>query len=361
MQQSGARVFRLTTFIFVISLLLPVVEASGQSFQLLASPGGITGVLVGSNYVNTFGNMNALGIGTPTTGLTVSALTNGAIYYSQFQVQFAGLANGHKARLTAYVSSNFAHPGAQVVENCPSTGACTTPGGYAAMSTTAAAPSNVVAAPGLGNGTAVTVGIGIFLPDNDGVTAFAGVDSSAVVTYRMTDLTTNTVVATATWTFNGTPSQTVQNAVRLSLGTAPGGLTVTTANDFSMGFGTVNGLGISPGAGLTTVAAAGGTIYSTPYLLNAAFTDFASSTATIKAYVSVNFAHPTNLQLQDAQLSAGPYTALSTAAGAPTVLSTAIANRSSNTRYLGLLVYQTPAAPFLGTDNATVTYTLTVP
>jgi hypothetical protein len=354
-------VFRLTTFIFTMYFLLFVAEASGQSFQLLASPGGITGVLVGSDYVNTFGNMNALGIGTPGTGLTVAALSNGAIYYSQFQVQFAGLANGHKASLTAYVSINFAHPGAQVVENCPSTGACTTSGGYAAMSTAAGAPSNVVAAPGMGNGTAVTVGIGIFIPDNNGATAFAGVDTSAVVTYRMTDLSTNRVVATATWTFNGTPSQTVQNAVRMSLGTATGGLTITAASDYSTSFGNVNGLGISPGAGLTTVSAAGGTIYSTPYLFNVAFTDFSSLTATIKAYVSVNFAHPTNLQLQDAALGAGPYTALSTTAGSPTILTTTAANRSANTRYLGLLVYQKPTTPFMGTDNATVTYTLTVP
>ena len=350
--------FRLAIKVLISSLLLIAMEASAQTFSLLSVAGGITGTLSGSDYINSFGNMNALGLGTPKTGLTVATLSNGALYYSQYQVQFTGLATNHKASLTAYVSTNFAHPAAQVVENCPSTGACTTSGGYAAMSTSSSAPSTVVA--NMGNATA-TVGIGIFLPDNNGATAFTGVDTSAVVTLRMTDLNTSRVVATATWTFNGTPSQTVQDAVQLTLGTATGGLTVSPASDYSMNFGNVNGLGISPGAGLTTVAGSGGTIYSTPYLLNVAFTDFTSTTATIKAYVSVNFAHPTSLQLRDSATSGGPYTAISTIAGSPTVMTTTAADRSSNTRYLGLLVYQQPATVFLGTDNATLTYTLTVP
>jgi hypothetical protein len=354
-------VFRLAITAVILSLMLIATEAQGQgSFTLVAEPGAITGVLVGTDYVNTFGNINALGLGTPNTGLTVAQLTNGALYFSEFGVTFAGLPNGHKASLTAYVSTNFAHPAAQVVENCPSTATCTSSGGYSAFSTSAGAPSNVIASPGMGNATAI-VGIGVFLPDNDGATAFTGADTSAVVTYTMTDLNTNHVLGTVTWTFNGTPSQTVQDALQLTLGTATGGLTVTTAADYSINFGNVNGLGISPGAGLATTTVATGTVYSTPYLLNVAFTDFTSTTATIKAYVSTNFAHPTTLALEDATASGGPFTAISTTAGTPTVLTTTAADRSSNTRYLGLLVNKQPATAFVGTDNATLTYTLTVP
>ncbi len=351
-------VSRLALIILVLAMLLNAGQARAQAFSLLAVPGGITGTLVGSDYINSFGTMNALGLGTPNTGLTVAALGNGAIYFSEFQVKFTGLPGGHNAKFTAVVTTNFTHPAAQIVESCPSTGACTTSGGYSAMSTNVAAPTTVVAS--MGNATA-TVGIGIFLPDNDGATAFTGVDTSAVVTYKMTDLTTNLVVATATWTFNGAPNQTVQDAVQFTLSTAAGGLTVTPAADYSMNFGNVNGLGIGPGAGLTTVAAAGGTIYSTPYTINPAFTDFSSTTATIKVYASTNFAHPTILKLEDAAASGGPYTVISTNVGAQTVITATAADRTAITRFLGLFVSLNNAAPFLGADNATLTFTMTVP
>lgn len=346
--------------ILVLAFLITAKPAMAQgTFNLLASPGGITGTLTGTDYINTFGNMNALGIGTPQTGLTVTALANGAIYFSQYQVQFTGLPAGHNGRLTAYVSTNFNHPLALVPENCPSTSVCNTSGGYSATSTSAAAPSIVVAS--MGNAT-VTVGIGLFLPDNDGAGAFTGVDSAAVISYSMTDLTTNKVVATATWTYNGTPNNTVQDAVRLTLSTAAGGLTVTAAADYSMNFGNVNGLGIGPGAGLTTVASAGGVIYSTPYLLNPVFTDFSSTTATIKVYVSTNFAHPLILKAEDAAASAGPYAVISTTAAAQTQITATAGNRISITRYLGLFVANTNGpTSFVGTDNATLTFTMTVP
>jgi hypothetical protein len=356
-------VFRTSLIILVLITMLYPKQGRGQTFSLLAVTGGITGTLTGTDYINSFGTMNALGLGTPETGLTLAALTNGALYYSEFQVQFTGLAAGHNGKLTAVVTTNFAHPAAQTVESCPSTGACTTSGGYSAISTSAAAPTTVIAS--MGNATA-TVGIGVFLPDNDGATAFTGVDNSAVVTYTMTDLTTNKTVATATWTFNGTPNQTVQDAVELTLGTATGGLTITsngaTANpNYTASFGNVNGLGIGPATGLTTVAASGGTIYSTPYLLNPVYSDFTSTTATLEVYVSTNFAHSTILILEDSGASGGPYTAISTTAGTPTVMTTTAADRSQITRYLGLFVSVDNATPFNGADSATLTYTMTVP
>jgi hypothetical protein len=154
----------------------------------------------------------------------------------------------------------------------------------------------------------------------------------------------------------------VQNAVRLTLGTAAGGLTVAPSADFSMNFGNVNGLGFGPGAGLTTVAAPGGVIYSTPYLLQPAFGDFTSTTATIKTFVSTNFAHPAILVLRDAASSPGPYTNIGTTAGTATQITNAAADRSSITRFLGLFVSNANGATaFTGSDSATLTFTLTVP
>src|SRR5205807_9337697 len=65
----------------LIILLFLILAAARQanaapSFSLLQSPGGLGGTLVGSNYLNTFGTMNALGLGTPQTGLTVAVLAN---------------------------------------------------------------------------------------------------------------------------------------------------------------------------------------------------------------------------------------------------------------------------------------------
>lgn len=365
--KSGGRVcgasFRSASFGFII-LLFVIMATSPQaqaaaSFSLLQAPGGLAGTLVGSNYINTFGSMNALGLGTPQAGLTVTALANGAIYFTQYQVRFQGIGGANTARLTAYVSTNFTHPAAQVLQNCPSTGACATSGGYSAMSTVQGAPSTVVAS--LGNAT-VTAGLGIFLPDNDGASAFTGVDNTGVITFTMIDNNNNNVLQTATFSFNAAPNNTVQDAVQLTLATASGGLTIAPAADYSMNFGTVNGLGIGPRAGLTTVGAAGGVIYSTPYLLQPVFTDFTSTKATIKTFVSSNFAHPAVLVLRDAATSPGPYNNIGLTAGTATQITNTAANRSSITRFLGLFVSSANGAGvFTGSDSATLTFTLTVP
>jgi hypothetical protein len=238
-------VLRTLIISFFVVLAAARQAQAAPSFSLLQAPGGLAGTLVGSNYLNTFGTMNALGLGTPQTGLTVGVLANGAIYFTPFQVRFQGLGGTQRASLTAYVSTNFTHPAAQIMQNCPSTATCTTSGGYSTMSTVQAAPSIVVAN---GGNATVTAGLGIFLPDNDGATAFAGVDNTGVITFTMIDVSNNRVLQTATFSFNSVPNNTVQTAVKLTLSTAVGGLTVTTAADYSMSFGNVNGLGFGPGA-----------------------------------------------------------------------------------------------------------------
>ena len=145
----------------------------------------------------------------------------------------------------------------------------------------------------------------------------------------------------------------------MTLSTATGGLTVTPAADYSMNFGNVNGLGIGPAAGLTTVSVAGGKVYSTPYLLNPVFTDFTSTTATIKVALTTNFAHPVILQLDDSGSSGGPFAQITPAA---LQITKTAGDRSSITRYLGLFVSNTNGAgAFTGSDTATLTFTMTVP
>ncbi|HET9167471.1 MAG TPA: hypothetical protein VFP11_15830, partial [Candidatus Angelobacter sp.] len=256
------------------------VEAQNGTLTVSAAPGGIALAAGGGGTLSgQFGTMNALGLGTPATGVTVIPLSNGALYLTHYQINISGLPNPHQGAVTAFVNSNFTHPAALIMQSCPSSSACNASGNFSAMSLLAAAPTTVVAAPGISNQT-VTVGLAIFVPDNNGAASFTGVDT-ARITLTATDTTNNKNFATAEIRLDTPVGETVQNAVRLTLATATGGLTISPGADFSMNFGNVNGLGFGPGAGLTTVAAAGGVVYSTPYILQPSFSAFRSTTATI--------------------------------------------------------------------------------
>jgi hypothetical protein len=157
-------------------------------------------------------------------------------------------------------------------------------------------------------------------------------------------------------------SQSLVTALQLTLSTATGGVTVNAASDYSMNFGNVNGIGVGPGAGLTVVSQAGGVIYSTPYTLTPAFSNFMSTTGTVKVAVSTNFAHSSVLSLRTASASAGPYTTISTSVGSPTQITNTATTRTVVTPYLGLFVSNVNGSgAFNGSDSATLTYTLTVP
>ena len=210
--------------ILILTCLLSAQPAAAQKLRVGKAPGGPAFTQAANNYFMSFGTMNALGIGTPLAGVSVAALSNGALYFFSYQLTISGLTANHKAGVTVYVSTNFSHPAALVMENCPATTACNASSEYSLMSTSAAAPSIIVAPPGVGNST-VTAGIGVFLPDNDGASAYTGTDTSTV-TITATDLTTNTVIGTAVIFFNS-PAETVQDAVQLTLSTATGGVTVS--------------------------------------------------------------------------------------------------------------------------------------
>jgi len=330
-------------------------------FTISAAPGGIPFTVGGggSTLSGQFGAMNALGIGTPATGVTVIPLTNGALYITTFQLSITNLPNPHHGAVTAFVNSNFGHPAALIMESCPSTSACTASGNFSVLSTNQNAPSTIIPTPGIADQT-VIAGLGIFIPDNNGASAFTGVDTVRI-TLTATDTTNGKNFATAEIRLDTPQGETVQNAVRLTLAQATGGLSITPSTDYAMNFGNVNGLGIGPGAGLTTSAVAGGVVYSTPYLLQPAFTDFTSTTGTIKVVLSSNFAHPTVLHLNDAAASTGPFNQITTTA---TTITTTAASRSTITRFLGLFVSNTTNnGPGAVTDSetATLTFTMTVP
>jgi len=351
---------RASALILLVLFFVAPRAWAGADVDIVQVAGGvpIAGAGGATSFQTSFGTLNGLGIGTPTTGVTAIPLSNGTLYITTIGIlPHGGLPAGHNVIVTAYVSTNFVHPSALIVESCPSTSTCSSSGQFSVMSTNSGAQTSVVPSPGDPKGTTVTVGLAIFVPDNDGGSAFAGTDT-ATITYTMIDSTNGNVLETDPLSLNN-PNETLQTAIQLTLGTATGGLTISPSTDYAANYGFVNGLGIGPGAGLTTTSVSGGTVYVTPYLLNPAFSAFGSTTATIKVILSSNFAHPTVLQLDDSSSSGGPFTQITTT---PLTIITSGADRSSITRFLGLFVSnQNGAGAFTGSDTATLTFTMTVP
>jgi hypothetical protein len=327
----------------------PARATAAVTLALQFAPGGIT--------TTSFGNVNGLGVGVPTAGLTLitTGVSGGVVYSTPYELVISGLPGADKATVSIYVSSNFTRPALLVLQSCYPSAGCTAGGAFTTISLSAATPTGIITT-AVGNGTYIA-NFGLFVSNADGAGVSAGADSVSL-TWKATDTTTlqtSTPAAIAN-------SVTLQTAVQLLLATAPGGITVSPAADYSMNYGNVNGLGIAPGAGLTVSAAAGGVIYGTPYLIQPSFSTFSSTTSTVKVYVSMDFAHPAILQLEDAAVLAGPYTAISKNAGAQTTVTTTAGTGTSVTRYLGLFVSNANGAgTFTGADSATLTYTLTVP
>jgi hypothetical protein len=348
--------------LIVLLLLVCCLPAhAGANFDLVSAPGGITLTQVGNNYISSFGTMNALGIGTPGSGVTVVPLSNGSLYLTSYSLfVHGGLPTGQTGWVTAYASTNFGNPAALILQSCPSSSSCNAAAQFSNLSTNVGAQTTVIAPPGIAKGATVNAGLAIFVPDNNGAAAFNGTDQ-AVITFTMINNNTGAVIETLTLSLNN-PRETLQSAVQLTLASAAGGLTISPATDYAINFGNVNGLGIGPAAGLTVSAATGGVVYSTPYLVQPAFSDQSATTATLTVFVRPNFAHPAVLQLQDATASSGPFTTIGTSPGGAVVISNTAANRSTISRFLGLFVSNTSgAAAFTGTDSATLIFTITVP
>ena len=357
----GGRGFAYLVFLILASVLSPPSQAAVTI--TLQTNGGITITPSGGNFRGSFGTMNALAIGIPQAGVTSAAVPNGALYFTTFNVVANGLKNGDTAVAKAYVSTNFTGSAASAMQiySCPSTSACNSSAQFSVLGTSQATEATL--ASGLTKpAKTATVGLAIFLPDNDGASSFANGTGSAIVTFEI--YVNGAVAASDTTQLNlNNPVETVESAVQLLLAQAASGRAITAGSDFSLGYGNVNALGIGAGAGLTPVAQAGGIIYSTPYNLLPVFTNLNSTSATLKVCVSTTFTHSAVLVLHDSSSgNAGTFSSISTNCGGATSLTSSAGDRSTITRYLGLFVSNVNGATaFTGTDNATLTYTLTVP
>jgi hypothetical protein len=345
-----------------LALLLGFVVgplALAQDVNIQQATGGIAIGGTKNNRRSSFGTLNGLGIGTPVAGATVLSTTGGVLYTSPINLQINGAGGGNPAVVGVFVSSNFTHSSLLQAYSCIA--GCTSAANYTAISLTSGLASDtpVIPSPGLITNQTITVFIGVFVSSQNGAAAVpSGTTDSVQITYQTFDGANGQLKNSDTLTLNN-PNETLQTAVQLTLGTATGGLTISPATDYAANYGNVNGLGIGPGAGLTPVSVAGGAVYSTPYLIQPEFSDFGSTTATIKVTLTSNFAHPAILQLDDSGGSSGPFTQITTT---PLTITSAATSFSSITRFLGLFVSNTngPGA-FTGSDTATLTFTLTVP
>ena len=353
----------LAQFLILLGFLFFSPASRAAVTVTLQTSGGITITPQGANFRSSFGTMNALAIGTAQAGVTGTALSNGALYYTTLGVVANGLKNGDTAVVKAYVSTNFTGSAlsAMQIYSCPSTSACNSSAQFSVLGISQVTEATLASGLTKAANTA-TAGLAIFLPDNDGASSFANGTGSAIVTFEI--YVNGAAAAADTTQLNlNNPVETVQSAVQLLLAQAASGRTISAGSDFSLGYGNVNALGIGPGAGLTTVTQAGGIIYSTPYNLLPVFTNLSSTTATLKVCVSTTFTHSAILVLHDSSSgNVGTFSNISTNCGGPTSLTSTANDRSTITRYLGLFVSNVNGATaFTGTDNATLTYTLTVP
>ncbi|HET9741982.1 MAG TPA: hypothetical protein VFQ00_04470 [Terriglobales bacterium] len=299
--------------------------------------------------------MNGLAVGTPGAGLTATDLGNGALYFSEVRMTVNTILG--QGYVTASFSTPFQHPAALAAWICPSNSSCNVAANYSALSTSGGV-TNIVPPPGVNSGTTVTIGIAIFVPDNDGASAVTGNDNGGTITFTVVNA--GLPIESDTLKLATSPNK-IQSAVELTLDSDPSGLTINPATDYSVDYGNVNGLGIGAGAGLTAIAQAGGAIYSTPYRIKPAFSDLRSTTGTITVCTQTAFAHSAILNMQDASASAGPFTAIPNC-GARVQITNTASDRSTITRYLGLFISKVngPGTSF-ASDSAVLTYTITVP
>lgn len=359
----AGRSFWLTApILFFFALLLGGSPAWSQDIKLTSASGGLLISGAASPFRTGFGNVNGLGVGTASSGLTVisSGVTGGVLYTTPYNMVISGAGAGNPVAVSVVLVPNFSHPSTLALKSCYPSSSCSSAAAYTPISTTFGSPTVVIPAPGIPNNITVTGSLGLFVSSANGAGTFTGSDSATLL-FLVYDANGMALKSIKSLRLNS-PSENVQSAVQLVLATASGGLAISPASDFSINYGNVNGIGIGPASGLSVVSAGGGVIYTTPYLLQPTFSGQSSSTSSLSVYVSTAFVHPTILKLEDAATSSGPYGAISLTSSSPTALTTSASSGSTMTRQLGLFVSNVNGATASrGTDNATLTYTITAP
>jgi hypothetical protein len=173
-----------------VSPTLQVSVTVQKAIALTLSQGAAAGacnVTTASDYSISFGNVDALGINTPTCGAKFDPTTPGvsaSAYYTDYKLtpMFTNQ-SATTATLTAYVSTNFATL-SSILSVVQASSAPANIGALSAMSTSSGSPTSIGSS--LASGTAVTRYIGVTVqPTNSGSSTVSG-SGTATITYTMT-------------------------------------------------------------------------------------------------------------------------------------------------------------------------------
>jgi len=342
--------------LLLIFFLSCSTSVRAQTITLQTASGGVNIAGVNPSWSAALGNVNGLGVGSPAAGVAVisTGVAGGVLYTTRYNIVMN--TGGNPGIISAYVSTNFGRSTLLRVLSCYPASGCGAASSYTAISSNPAAPTPVIPSPGVSTGT-FTASLGVLVSNANGASVSTGSDTVTItlVTTRSDGSLRDTDTLAVT--------VNLQSAVQLQLATSPGGVTISAGSDYSLNFGNLNGLGINPasGLGVITSGVSGGVIYSSPYLVQPAFSSFSSTTGTVTIYVSTNFAHPTVLQLRDSADNSS-FTAISTSSASQTNITSSASSSVNITRYLGVFVSNANGVgTFTGSDNAVLTYTLTVP
>jgi len=152
---------RLSLLIGVLLLATPLAKGT---LTIATASNGITISGTHPKFTGTLGNVNGLGVGTPSTGVSVitSGVTGGVLYTTPYLLNVTGVAAN--MYVTAYVSSNFTHTGILTLYSCPINTSCTTFGNFSLLSTVQGSPTTIIPSPGVGNNSSSTAYLGCSFP-----------------------------------------------------------------------------------------------------------------------------------------------------------------------------------------------------
>jgi hypothetical protein len=186
--RSGAATSAVNASTVSPTLQISVTVQKAISLTLTQGAGaGACNVTTASDYAISFGNVDALGINTPTCGAKFDPTTPGvsaSAYYTDYKLtpMFTNQ-SATSATVTAYVSTNFATL-SSILSVVQASSAPGNIGALSAMSTSSGSPTSVGTS--LVSGTAVTRYIGVTVqPTNSGSSTVSGSDT-ATITYTMT-------------------------------------------------------------------------------------------------------------------------------------------------------------------------------
>jgi hypothetical protein len=151
---------------------------------LATATGGLT-ISPASDFSANYGHTNGLGVGVPSSGLTLVSASGGVVYSTPYRIQpsFSSFSST-TGSVSIYVSTAFAHPNTLTLKDAASSG-----GPYTSISTSSGSPTSITTS--ANSGSTITRYLGLFVSSSNGAGAFPGTSGAsgadaATLTYTFT-------------------------------------------------------------------------------------------------------------------------------------------------------------------------------